>query len=41
MGEDYIENEFGIRAANAKRNGALLFELIRPRIEAMGVAAGA
>ena len=40
MGEDYIENEFGIPAANAKRNGALLFELIKSKVEAAGVAAG-
>jgi hypothetical protein len=26
MGEDYIENEFGVPAANARRNGAKLFE---------------
>jgi dethiobiotin synthetase len=37
MGEDYIENEFGIPAANAKRNGALLFELIRPKVETVSV----
>ncbi len=41
MGEDYIENEFGIPAANAKRNGALLFELIKSKVEAAGVTAGA
>lgn len=28
MGEDYIEREFGVRAANAKRNGAMLFEIV-------------
>ncbi len=28
MGEDYIENEFGVPAANARRNGVKLFELI-------------
>ncbi len=31
MGEDYIEKEFGVPAANAERNGALLFELIKSR----------
>lgn len=36
MGEDYIENEFGIPASNAKRNGALLFELIKSKVEAAG-----
>ena len=34
MGEDYIEREFGVHAANAKRNGARLFELIKSRVEA-------
>jgi hypothetical protein len=34
MGEDYIENEFGVPAANARRNGAKLFEIIRNRISA-------
>jgi len=28
MGEDYIENEFGVPAANARRNGAKLFYLV-------------
>ncbi|HYW72412.1 MAG TPA: hypothetical protein VE961_15355 [Pyrinomonadaceae bacterium] len=28
MGEDYIEQEFGVPAANARRNGAKLFELV-------------
>jgi hypothetical protein len=32
MGEDYIEREFDVPAGNAKRNGARLFELIRPKI---------
>ena len=41
MGEDYIENEFGISAANSKRNGARLFELIKSKVEAAGVAASA
>jgi hypothetical protein len=40
MGENYIENEFGVPAANAKRNGALLFELIKSKVEAVGVAGG-
>ena len=34
MGEDYIEKEFGVPAANAKRHATLLYDLIRPRIEA-------
>jgi hypothetical protein len=29
MGEDYIEKEFGVTAANARRNGAKLFEVVR------------
>jgi len=28
MGEDYIQEEFGVPAANARRNGAKLFELV-------------
>ncbi len=33
MGEDYIEREFGVAAANARRNGARLFELLQPSLE--------
>lgn len=33
MGEDYIEREFGIRAANAKRNGTRLFSLVNERLQ--------
>ena len=40
MGEDYIVNKFGIPAANAKRNGEILFDLIRSKVEAAGVASG-
>jgi hypothetical protein len=32
MGEEYIEREFGVPAGNAKRDGARLFELIRPKV---------
>src|SRR5436190_22711738 len=32
MGEDYIEKEFGVPAANARRNGAKLFELVKSRV---------
>jgi hypothetical protein len=28
MGEDYIEKEFGVPAANARRNGAKLYEVV-------------
>jgi hypothetical protein len=34
MGEDYVETEFGVPAANAKRNGDRLFELIKSKVEA-------
>ena len=33
MGQEYIEREFGIPAANAKRNGQILFERIRSKLE--------
>jgi len=29
MGEDYIEREFGVPAANARRNGVKLFDVVR------------
>jgi hypothetical protein len=32
MGEDYIENEFGVTAANSRRNGRKLFEIVRKRV---------
>jgi hypothetical protein len=32
MGEDYIQNEFGVPAANARRNGPKLFEVVSGRI---------
>jgi hypothetical protein len=32
MGEDYIEQEFGVPAANARRNGAKLFEVVTQRL---------
>lgn len=32
MGEDYIEDEFGVPAANARRNGAKLFEVVREKV---------
>src|ERR1043166_6330200 len=34
MGEDFIEKEFGVPAANARRNGARLFELLSSKIQA-------
>jgi len=33
MGEDFIEKEFGVPAANAKRHGALLYEIIKRKVE--------
>ncbi|HKR59589.1 MAG TPA: hypothetical protein VJS64_07630, partial [Pyrinomonadaceae bacterium] len=33
MGEDYIEKEFGVPAANARRDGAQLFEVIKGKLE--------
>ena len=34
MGQDYIETEFGVPAANARRDGARMFARIKPKIEA-------
>ena len=34
MGHDYIEREFGVPAANARRDGEQLFQLIRVKVEA-------
>jgi hypothetical protein len=33
MGEDYIQDEFGVRAANARRNGSKLFAIVRDRFD--------
>ena len=33
MGEDYIEREFGVPAANVRRNGAKLFEIVQSRVQ--------
>jgi len=33
MGEDYIQKEFGVPAANARRDGSALFALIHTKIE--------
>jgi hypothetical protein len=33
MGEDYIQNEFGVPAGNARRDGARLFDLVMARCE--------
>lgn len=34
MGQDYIETEFGVPAANARRDGTRMFACIKPKIEA-------
>ena len=36
MGEDYIQNEFGVRAANARRNGPKLFAAVQERVSSFG-----
>jgi hypothetical protein len=33
MGEDYVKREFGVPAANARREGSALFELVKEKIE--------
>jgi dethiobiotin synthetase len=40
MGQDYIENEFGVPAANARRDGGLLFQLIRTKLQVRGAGVG-
>jgi hypothetical protein len=39
MGQDYLEQEFGVPAANAKRNGQVLFDLIKAKIDAVSAKA--
>ena len=34
MGQDYVEKEFGVPAANARRDGVRLLQLIRAKLEA-------
>ncbi|HLN97392.1 MAG TPA: hypothetical protein VK208_02820 [Pyrinomonadaceae bacterium] len=36
MGEDFIEKEFGVPAANARRNGERLFELVNSKVSSFG-----
>jgi len=36
MGQDFIEKEFGVPAANARRNGAQLFQLISSKLDLAG-----
>jgi dethiobiotin synthetase len=40
MGEDYIEKEFGVPAANARRDGAQLFKIIQAKLELVHAGAG-
>jgi hypothetical protein len=32
MGEDFVQNQFGINAGNARRNGERLFKLIERKV---------
>jgi hypothetical protein len=41
MGEDYIQTQFNVPAANARREGGALFNLIMERVEACQVEAAA
>lgn len=41
MGEDYIVEEFGVPAANARRNGEQLFAIVSAKLEQMLAAAAA
>jgi hypothetical protein len=36
MGEDYVQNEFGVPAGNARRDGARLFRLIKDKVSSFG-----
>src|SRR6266571_4878440 len=36
MGEDYIEREFHVPAANVRRNGAKLFEIVKRKVSSSG-----
>jgi hypothetical protein len=33
MGEDYVKEQFGVPAANARREGAELFNLVLEKVE--------
>jgi hypothetical protein len=33
MGEDYIKTQFSVPAANARREGAELFEIVKKKVE--------
>jgi hypothetical protein len=36
MGQDYVEREFGVPAANARRNGDRLFDIVQKRVSRFG-----
>src|SRR5687767_2722601 len=38
MGEDYITTQFGVPAANARREGAALFDVVMGKVEACSAA---
>jgi hypothetical protein len=38
MGEDYIRREFGVPAANARRDGAALFQLVSGKLACVALA---
>ena len=35
MGEDYIEREFEVPAANVRRNGKKMFEVVRGKLKSV------
>jgi len=37
MGQDYVEQEFGVPAANARRNGERLFEVVRDKVSSFKI----
>lgn len=39
MGEDFVESRYGLKAGNARRDGARLFDLVRDSLKAEAVAA--
>jgi hypothetical protein len=36
MGEDYIEREFEVPAANVRRNGKKMFEIVQSKVQSPG-----
>ncbi len=41
MGQDFVEREFGVPAANARRDGARLFQKLKSRLQTAGARAAA